>query len=328
MASEPLRTLFLKRYHWQIHIALARRAKAVTMPLEQDDSIYLPFEGGRSILSMGLMPVPESAWLEFGQDPASDLAAKRTLLETRHVEVFCALPEAVAPAAELLRSLAAHLARYHSTMFRLTGDRLTNAATAEMWNIAQPPLHPLDVAGRLVTEDLCILQSDGNRYVLLGASLCAPARWFLSEKIGRPLVAIHAPVPGYAAALERPVDNFFAALKPNRLVGRFNWGIADDPEPFQPVARTTAAVVTPANAGERLWLRVERQILRRLPETAAVIFTIRTYITRLDRAIRTTGNAQDLAAAISAMPPDMQRYKHIAPLAPSLLAWLEARAKS
>jgi hypothetical protein len=66
--------------------------------------------------------------------------------------------------------------------------------------------------------------------------------------------------------------------------------------------------------------------LRKLPGTAAVVFTIRTHITRLDRAIATPEAAADLASAIVAMPPEMQRYKQIAPFAPALLAWLAARA--
>jgi hypothetical protein len=40
--------------------------------------------------------------------------------------------------------------------------------------------------------------------------------------------------------------------------------------------------VTVDNAGERLHLRVERQTLSRLPRSNAVLFTIRTYMNRLD----------------------------------------------
>ena len=297
----------------------------MTMQTDRSDATYLPFEGGRSSLSLGLTPLPEESWLDLGQNLGADLALKRALLEARHGEVFRALPQAAAPAAELLRCLAAHLAQYHETMFRLVGDRLANAATGEIWAIASPPLHPLDVAGRLVPEDLCLLQWEGDRYALIGASLCAPNRWLLAEKIGQPLMAIHGPVPGYGAALERLVDHFFAALKPHRLFRRFNWGITDDPAPFQPIARPATEMVTPDNAGKRLWLRVERQTLRRLPETSAVVFTIRTYITQLDQAIRFARNARDLIAAIRDMPPDTQRYKQIAPVAPALLGWLENR---
>jgi hypothetical protein len=284
--------------------------------------IYLPFMGGKFRLSMGLMPIPDAAWLEFGENFAASLARKRELLETRHGEVFQALPEAAPAARELLDLLATHLTYHHSALFRTEGPRLLNITTGEAWELAASALHPLDMAGRLVSEDLCLLQATGERYLLTGASLCSPARWRLADKLGTSLAAIHGIVPGYAETLSRPVDHFFAALKPDRLVCRFNWGISDDPAPFQPVAPPRRVEVTRDNAGAALWLRVERQTLRRLPRTGAVVFAIGTHITRLDRAIRSSDEAQDLSAAIRDMPPDMRQYKQIAPFASVLLAWL------
>ncbi|MGH7032262.1 MAG: heme-dependent oxidative N-demethylase family protein [Stellaceae bacterium] len=283
---------------------------------------YRPFADGSYRLAMGLMPVDEADWFEFGEYLAAALAAKRILLAERHGAVFEAHPEAEAPAAELLALMAAHLPRHHPALFRREGDRLFNLATDEAWNLAAPDLHPLDLAGRLVAEDLCLLEARAESYVLAGASLCSPARWRLAEKMGQPLTAIHAPVPGYAESLGAPVDRFVAALKPGRLVGRLNWGASDDPEPFQPVARGRAPGITNVNAGERLWLRVERQTLRRLERSGAVVFTIRTHITRLDRVIASPAEAQMLAAAIRAMPRAMQEYKQIAPVAEPLLGWL------
>ena len=289
---------------------------------------YLPFDGGRFRLMMGLMPLAEAGWIERDERLAADLAEKRRLLETRHSEVFAALDEAAAPAAALLEQLVQHLLQYHGAVYAREGDVILNAATSERWDLARPALHPLDLAGRLVQEDLCLLQraAAGETYRLIGASLCSPARWRLADKIGRALAAIHAPVPGYAEKLERPVDRFFAALAPERPVWRLNWSIVDDPAPFQPVARPAADAVTAATAGERLWLRVERQTLRRLPESGAVVFTIRTYITRLDAAIAARETAAELAGSIRAMPEESRRYKHIAPVAAPLLAWLDARA--
>lgn len=285
--------------------------------------VYLPFAGAEFGLRMGLMPLPEEDWLELDENLNEALARKRALLETRHDEAFQALPEAAAASRELIDLLAAHLCRYHAALFRSEGSRLLNRATGEEWDLEAPALHPLDVAGYLVAEDFCLLQAAGDRYVLTGATLCSPARWRLAEKLGAPLTAIHDSVPGYATTLARPVDHFFAALKPNRLVCRFNWGIVDDPRPFQPVAPPPRRDITADNAGECLWLRVERQTLRRLPATSAVVFAIGTHITCLDRAVVRPQQALDLAAAIRAMPPEMQRYKQIAPHATTLLAWLD-----
>jgi dimethylamine monooxygenase subunit A len=287
---------------------------------------YLPFDGGRFRIAMGLLPLKPEDWLETDESFTADLAAKQALLASRHDDAFAALPAAKAPARELLALLGEHLPRHHPALFRRDGDRLHNLATGESWDVAQPPLHPLDLAGRLVQEDLCLLVAEDGSPVLAGASLCSPARWRLAEKIGRPLSAIHDPVPGYAEQLARPVDRFFALMKPGKLVWRLNWGILDDPTPFQPVRPGNSRTITPGNAGEALWLRVERQTLRRLDETGAVVFTIRTHITRLDAAIRENRAAAELAATLREMPEASRRYKHLAGVAPALLAWLDARS--
>lgn len=305
---------------------MAARSSAEPLPDTSPRAPYLPFEGGRFRLTMGLMPLKPAQWLEFDDDLHAHLAEKRALLAERRGDVFAALPAAAAPASELLALLAQHLPLHHPLLFQHDGDRLRNTATGESWDMARPALHPLDLCGRLTQEDFCLLTpgTDGP-YILVGATVCAPARWILADKIGQPLATVHAPVPGYAQALETQVDRFFAQLKPDRLVWRINWGISNEPARFQPVAAPDGIAVTAHNAGETLWLRVERQTLRRLPMTSAIVFTIRTYITRLDAAIVTAASATELGAALRDMPPDSQRYKHIAPYAEALLAWLDAR---
>ena len=284
----------------------------------------LPLRGGVYRLAMGLAPLDPAAWFDIGRNPGRDLAAKRLLLDSHPDDVFRVLPEAESPARELLDLLGIHLPQHHANHFERRGEELFNRATRESWNLARPELHPLDIAGRLLAEDFCLLQSNGAHPILIGATLCAPAHWRLADKIGRPLTAIHGPVPGYASALGRKVDNFFATMKPGRLVCRHNWGIADDPEPFQPIAPELRAVPNAIDAGAQLWLRVERQTLRRLPRTGAIVFTIRTYITRLDAAIGDAATARDLAAAIRGMSPEIRAYKDIERVAPPLLAWLDA----
>jgi hypothetical protein len=296
------------------------------MSPDRDSQPYLPFDSGRFRLTMGLMPLASETWIEIDRQFAAALAAKRALLAARHGEVFAVLPGAEAPAAELLALLGRHLPMHHAAHFRRDGDRLRNLATAETWDLAHPGLHPLDLAGRLVQEDLCLLLPKAETYRLVGASLCSPNRWRLGDKIGKPLAAIHDPVPGYAPTLQRPVDRFFARLTTEKPVWRLNWGIADDPAPFQPVPRQGTVAVTADTAGDRLWLRVERQTLRRLPETAVVVFTIRTHITRLDAAIATGASATELAGALRDMTPATQAYKEIATIRPALLAWLDRRA--
>jgi dimethylamine monooxygenase subunit A len=286
------------------------------------------FGGGRYRLTMGLTPLNEAEWLVPDASLPEILAEKRRLLATRSESVLRVLPEASAVSVELLQLLAGHLPRHFPSIYRLGKDgQLTNTASHETWYIDGSPLHPLDIAGRLVAEDLCLMQASDAGYRLIGATLCFPNRWQLEEKIGQPLDFIHAPVPGFAPALERPVAHFFAALKPDRILARINWGIADDPTRFQPIGRDADAAITPETAGSALYLRIERQTLRRLPESQAVLFTIRTEIMPLGQVIATPADAIGLAGAIRDMSPAMLRYKHLTAVAPALLAWLETRQK-
>src|SRR5258708_20012897 len=144
------------------------------MRADGDGAPYLPCEGGGFRLAMGLTPLPSPEWIEIDDRFAADLAPKPFLLQARHADVFAALPESHAASVELLALLARHLPQHHPGVFRRAGDHLVNRATAETWNIAQPALHPLDLAGRLVQEDLCLLLSDGGPYRLVPAPPCSP----------------------------------------------------------------------------------------------------------------------------------------------------------
>jgi len=294
---------------------------------------YLPFSDGKPFaLRMGLQPLPAEQWIEIGEDLAAQLAEKRKLLATRHDDVVQTLPQAQPASEEALKLLLDHLRQYHSGRFTFDGGTLRNVATGEQWDLAQSSLHPLEQATRLVQEDFCILQADddtGDTYHLTAGAVCFPSNWRLSDKIGRALIDVHGPVPGYAEKLGTPVDRFFKNLSAGTIMVRANWLIHATPELFQSghkLDAATAAAITPENAGEKLWLRVERQTLRRLPQSGAVLFTIRTHITRLREAIRDVKSGQDLAAAVRTMPDDVARYRGMRIFRAALLEWLEVRA--
>jgi hypothetical protein len=295
---------------------------------------YLPFGDGKPFaLRMGLQPLPAEAWIEIDEAYAAQLAKKRDLLATRHADVLAALPESRPASEEALTLLLDHLRTYHSGRFAFAGGKLRNIATGEEWDIAHSSLHPLEQAGRLVQEDFCILQSDdktlSETYRLTAGAVCFPSNWRLADKIGKKLADVHGPVPGYAEKLASPVDRFFTNLPADTIMWRANWLIHATPELFQAghkLDAATAAAITAANAGEKLWLRVERQTLRRLPASGAVLFTIRTHVTQLCEAIRDAKSARDLATAVRTMPDDVARYRSVSAFRAALLGWLAVRA--
>lgn len=279
-------------------------------------------------MAMNLHPLALAEWIELDTDLPAHLAEKRRLLSERPAEVFAALPQAWAGAQETLALLMAHLTAHFPTIYQSDGRTLTNQATAESWNLAESTLHPLDLAGRLVQEDLCLMQRDDTVgiYRLVAASLCFPSRWRLHEKLGHALAAIHAPTPHYAETLATPLDRSFDKLKAERPVWRLNWSVVDDGALFQPTGHGRidyATDVTAANAGDNLWLRVERQTLRRLPQSNDILFTIRIYSNPLRTLRDKPAIAARLAAAISGLDEAMNDYKSLRPLRAAALAWLQ-----
>ena len=118
-------------------------------------------------------------------------------------------------------------------------------------------------------------------------------------------------------------------VKAGSLVERVNWTVLDSPSLFRPGGhfhQAPAEHVTADNAGDTLFLRVERQTLRQLPRTRAVVFSIRTYVYPLAKIATDPDVAARLAAAVRGLPAELSRYKSVGVFVEPLLAFLDARA--
>lgn len=135
---------------------------------------------------------------------------------------------------------------------------------------------PMATLGRLVQEDLCILQKQGVEHVLSAAVLCFPASWLLSEKIGRPLIGIHDPVDSYDSGIAARVQRLFDGVQVGRPLWRRNALWYDKATLHQPRSQSARRqMVDPDTAP---YFRSERQAIFRLPQTRAVVFSIHTYV--------------------------------------------------
>ncbi|KAJ3990373.1 hypothetical protein F5890DRAFT_1481462 [Lentinula detonsa] len=65
----------------------------------------------------------------------------------------------------------------------------------------------------------------------------------------------------------------------------------------------------PVVAAENLRLRTERQTLRRLPLSGAIVFTIRTYLFPVEELAKEPGIPARMASAMRSWPEDVRRYK-------------------
>ena len=87
--------------------------------------------------------------------------------------------------------------------------------------------------------------------------------------------------------------------------------------------KITVKKIDSSNAGEHLWLRVERQTIRKLKGTGAILFTIRIHLRQLKHIVSFDGIASRLSKALSALPPEMQAYKQTDMFADSAQAYLD-----
>lgn len=261
---------------------------------------FLPFLDRRMAHPPGLSPLDPANWLWPGADRAAQLAYRDRLFAERREAVLALLPEGEAAAAELLERLLAHL--------RGLPDYAVGAAAVTRPDGVAVALDdaPLTVAGRLAAEDWCLLaRAPDGRHRLIGAALCFPSRWTLAEKIGRPLDAIHAPVPDYDDRMAARVERVFAALHPDRPVYRVNWLVHGTAE-LHLVAGAEEKTLAAAPP-KALYLRTEHQTLRRLPRTGAVVFGIRTTVAPLDSL--TAEEAAGLRCVFGALEPLTIAYR-------------------
>ena len=298
--------------------------------LAQPRPRHAAFEDGRGQIKMGIKVLDPKDWIEPDEFYADHLLQKERLLDTRHGDVFAALPGSEPAQAEVLARLADHMAEHWPDLVAVDDDRISvkPADRSYPWRrdgTGTGPLAPLDLAGRLVQEDLCVMEPSEEGYRLIAASLCFPSRWRLADKVGKPMAAIHGPVPSYADKLRRPVDRLFARLEAGKPVWRINWSVVDLPDLFQPSGHGRAdrnTELTPENAGEHLWLRYERQTLSRMPDTGVILFTIKIHSDPLSVLADQPVLADALLREIEALPDDMRLYKSFPRYGAVAEAWL------
>jgi hypothetical protein len=243
-------------------------------------------------MAMGLRPLDISRWLEIDEHRSAQLDLKRRLLEESRDVVVATRPEADAASAELLEEISQWFATF-------APDHEVNSTDE----------HPIVTAARVVQEDLCVLLRD-DAWRLQAACVCFPSRWSLTSKIGRTMDQIHAPIPGYGELLSVPTNAAFDRLRAERPFWRLNWTLIDDATLHQPTSPRPRRHGSVGHDDLEHWFfRVERQTIRRLPSSGAIVFTIHNYVASLEQLRGTPEFFEHLLLGIDTTPAPMQEYK-------------------
>lgn len=302
--------------------------------------------------TVGAKPLREAPIIEIDQAAyAEEVALKQALLE-RDRDYCCQTPPDTAAAQwETLALIVEDLAAQHPADFNLHRSGATwnftnrlrgQTASFRFGDTSTLPCAPLDWVGRQVQEDLLLLAPCGGDgscqadtggaaptvdYRLVGGQLCFPNRWSLGEKLGLSFLAIHEPVPGFAEEIGQASNLLLARLKPGRPVWRYNWtltvgGELDLSTRVYGDLYARAAAVTPANCGATCYLRAERQVLAKLPQSGAVLFTIHTYRTPLADLVGDVLWARRFVEVLDTAAAPLLVYKGVARVEASLRAYL------
>ena len=142
--------------------------------------------------------------------------------------------------------------------------------------------HPLLYVTKMAKEDFYIVlkdPKDGKHYLKAAAVPFPGGSFGIDNKIGKHLDIIHSEVPYYEEKLKRSMERWFERLDENNPVERASWYISWDHKlkvnniyqlpKFVPNLEADMKSTDP----KQFNVRVERQTLRRLPKSRAIIFT-------------------------------------------------------
>ena len=262
---------------------------------------HTPWAEGHDF-SIGLKPITAEQWLEGGEaDPA---ARKDALLAAHRDLVWGETP----------------------------GSRAGQDEVAALLGVSPASdLPPLLAAARTVADDLILMEKTDGAWRVTALSLSAPTFFTAAEVLGKSLADLHGPVHGFAERFLARVQRIFEGLRPELILERRNWTIVNSGESFTPHSgpvRARIPELTPESAGRDLFIRVERQTLRRLPVTGGALFTIRVWLDPLDSLSEAPERLAAFARAWRNAPPDFKAYKGFSLYAPLVEGFLRAHGET
>ena len=169
-------------------------------------------------------------------------------------------------------------------------------------------LHPIDRCGRLVQEDVCLMERISESWILTAASVCFPTQWDPFSKIGLALDQIHEPVPRYEQDLMPRPGNFMDRISDGMIVARTGWSLTASSDLALNSEDRVVDMHLEKDPSE-LIVRVERQTLRKVPKSEAIAFTIRIHRWPLNVIREDAELAKDLLVSLKAIPDEIKPYK-------------------
>jgi len=170
-------------------------------------------------------------------------------------------------------------------------------------------------------EDFCIVSTDSGTSRLQFAHVCFPNNWLAKDKIGQDFMSLHQPVSGFEQTNPNG-HKIIAGLLTGGPYIRFAWGLSNDNKLSHPPQYSLP--VRFAGDDDPLYLRVERQTLRSIPEVGSVLFFIRTYYYDCRDIRRDADLSGPLQKALASMDAGILEYKGLTIARDAIIDWLRS----
>lgn len=242
--------------------------------------LHRSYDGADPPFTIGLRALDPGGWIEADEFLVEQLDEKDRLFAEHHGDVFQAEDDTVKAQREVLDELLTYLPVRYPEMYALEAGSITVLPQGKHYVIADFDDRPLELAARLVQDDLVLMRKDEGRHRLVAAALCFPSGWSLRDKFGHAMADVHAPVPGFGPASRNAqlIERIFENLKPGHPVERHNWSIFDQPKLYYPTTDHAESTLFDARGRVNAWIRIERQTLSKLPQSGVVLFTIKIMV--------------------------------------------------
>jgi len=295
---------------------------------------FRPYRWGAVDFQVGLQRIDPGKWLHIEDHYGNFMRSKRMHLSRFPERFYKTLPQSLAAQRELRGLVASHLLEQQASLFSLSGDTLICKAGGS-WDLSDEAVEPLWQLSDFIQEDFMLLQEADGQTTITAASNAYSSSGRLVASVGRDIRWAHQPVPSLTTLHGARIERILASVHEEALCARFNWQLTPLSSVFLPPDPHAANREALRSVSDRLsrdfylapsllHMRVERQTLRRLPETRAVAFSIHTYSDPLVCLGADRAAVDALLALLKGYSPARLQYNEMDTIHAAVIAWLES----
>jgi hypothetical protein len=305
--------------------------------VSQKPARYIPFEKGVYEVAPGLRPLHT----DFGNGSLDNNVFQidseifhyldnKAQCRCENIHKYCLTHDVKPAISEMVnRFLAERMVHEYPEYFKLApeadGFKFSSSLTGDevklssQFSLIGPSkyIHAFDALSSQVPEDIAIISlSDDSKSNMLNAiHLCAAGHWSPASKIGKDFFAIHAPVAEIQKINNR-AQHFAEIMVHKGPFVRFAWGFSTDtrlnhhpeaPTGVDPSLWHGRSFKSPST--DRLYIRVERQVIWGFPQVNAALFTIRVSFIEGEEIRKSPILKDALISALQSMTPASRAYK-------------------